>query len=760
MSAVHPQRRGSSDRVSDVVPAELVDQLTRACESREGHPISGGREIRFRCPVHAPDVHPSARWNPDKAVWRCDACEAGGGAFDLAGLLDVDVDRARPVDYHGRLSARLSVTPSSATATTSPAREERLRMPSRVVAVYAYGDELRVLRYEPKSFRPQHLVDGTWVVGRGPDPWPLYRQEHIPNDHDFWVHITEGERDADTLAAMEWIAVSPGSSTNPWLPTWTEALRQRHVVIHADNDEPGRKRASLIAGRLIAHAASVRVVQYPQQGPGGDVTDYLSDHTSEELEALIDGTPPLRVVPVPEPADGEHDLAVLPVRQAIVQTLSDIAPKPIDWLWRGWLPRGKITVLGGRPGEGKSTIALSLAATLSRGGKLPDGQQAPMGSTLLVLAEDDLADTVRPRLDAHGANASLIHAIEVVREADGKEKFLSLSEHVPELRIRVLEHNISCLVIDPLTAFLPKADRNAEGDVRDALMPLLKLAQETGIAVLGIMHIGKSTGTGRKPLQTLLGSTAFGAMARVVWMTADLPEDKQPAKGEDGTRTTHKIMGVVKSNVSQKPPPWVWCRPMDGAIRWLGRSDMSIEDVISGESSVKPIDEAQNFLREYLEDHARFAQDVKDEAKNRGIAEKTLYRAKEALKIVAIKSKGQGARWIWALAGRSQDVVESSSSEPPGEGSHPTDEEGEDGHFPEQVTIFPRTEDGQSGNVTTFPAESEDGHRSGSGHLPVPPLAEGEDGHLRGSTRAPARGDDAGASASRTPQPDDERLVF
>ena len=260
----------------------------------------GGREVRFRCPAHAPDTHSSARWNRDKAVWHCDSCGAGGGAVELARLLGV----ARPEPEPGPGRTGRTPEPGRTGRLPEPGRTGRLPGPGRIVAIYPYDAGRRVVRLEPKSFRPQHRVGdgdgGRWVTGRGDGDWPLYRQDTLPGDLAVTVHLTEGEKDADTLAGHGWCAVSPGASTNPWRTAWTAVLAGRPIVIHADHDAPGRKRAAEIAARLVGPAASVRVVAYADGPAGGDVSDYLATHP---LAALIDRIAAREPIPFPVPPD-------------------------------------------------------------------------------------------------------------------------------------------------------------------------------------------------------------------------------------------------------------------------------------------------------------------------------------------------------------------------------------------------------------------------------------------------------------------------
>ncbi len=341
--------------------------------------------------------------------------------------------------------------------------------------------------------------------------------------------------------------------------------------------------------------------------------------------------------------------------EAVVVSMASITPKPVDFLWPNWLARRKLHLIGGHPGDGKSTLTLAIASAFSRGGVLPDGADASVLNTLLVLAEDDLEDTVRPRIDLHRGDAKRIFAIKHVVDEKGNDRSLSLAAHVEEMRAVIVKHNIELVIIDPITSYLPKADRNAEGDVRDALMPLLRLIEETDIAVMGVMHIGKGGGQGRKPLQQLLGSTAFGAIARMVWMTGELPEDDQPAPGEDGVRETRKILGVVKSNISIRPPALEWSRPLDGPIRWYGKSQHSIDDILSG-TGEKKIDSALDNIEYQLRHGAKFQKLIESEAKDSGISAATLKRAYEQLRdkkhVRAFKEEGvSNGKWLWEWIG-------------------------------------------------------------------------------------------------------------
>lgn len=257
-----------------------------------------------------------------------------------------------------------------------------------------------------------------------------------------------------------------------------------------------------------------------------------------------------------------------------VVSLADVESRDVDWLWHRWLPLGKLTILGGHAGDGKSTLTAAIAALLSTGGTWPDGERAPQGKTLFMLAEDALGDTLKPRLILHGADCTQTLAIRAVRDADGRERGFSLAKHVDELEAAIVQHGISLVVIDPLSSFLQGADRNGE-DVRDILTPLVHLLDRRHVAGIGVMHVGKpgAGAAARRGLQMFLGATAFGALARTAWALAPAPTDDDPNR---------RVLGVVKSNLAMRPVNLAFTRSENMPIRWLGWTNDDIEALLSG----------------------------------------------------------------------------------------------------------------------------------------------------------------------------------
>ena len=196
-----------------------------------------------------------------------------------------------------------------------------------------------------------------------------------------------------------------------------------------------------------------------------------------------------------------------------------IRPQPISWLWPGWLAKGKLHILGGAPGTGKTTITLSLAAIVTRGGTWPDGSQClTPGRVVIWSGEDDPADTLVPRLMAAGADLSLVDFVGDVQQ-DGRARSFDPARDIEPLRDAIKRSGgASLLNVDPVVSAVA-GDSHKNSETRRALQPLVDVAGELGAALIGVTHFSKGT-SGREPLERITGSLAFGALARIVMVTA------------------------------------------------------------------------------------------------------------------------------------------------------------------------------------------------------------------------------------------------
>ena len=340
------------------------------------------------------------------------------------------------------------------------------------------------------------------------------------------------------------------------------------------------------------------------------------------------------------------------MRDSVVLTCgTDLTPEPYRWLWQYWLAMGKLHILAGAPGQGKTTIALAMAATITIGGRWPDGSRCAPGNVLIWSGEDDPADTLVPRLMAAGADRARCFFIEGARR-DGEVVPFDPARDLGQL-LEAIEKigGISLLVIDPVVSAVT-GDSHKNTEVRRALQPLVDLAAKCDCAVLGITHFAKG-GQGTDPAQRVVGSVAFTAVARVVMVAAKVKGD------EEGQDT--RILARSKSNIGpddggfqyhleqSEPLPGIhashiaWGKAVEGTAREL-LTDPDDGPQDEGAGSAK--EAAEEFLLELLKDGATATKHIQEQAKEAGISWATVRRASDAL---GVKKRPSNGSWYWQL---------------------------------------------------------------------------------------------------------------
>lgn len=376
-------------------------------------------------------------------------------------------------------------------------------------------------------------------------------------------------------------------------------------------------------------------------------------HLAERAKACPERsrTPGQPATPRPAPSPAERQCGRLQVGLALVQG-SSIQPKPIRWLWPGWLAKGKLHVIAGQPGTGKTSIALALAATVTAGGRWPDGTVADSGNVLVWSGEDDFHDTLAPRLLASGADLARCFFVGEMRSQEGRRPF-DPAQDMPALARAAREvGDIRLIVVDPIVSAIA-GDSHKNAETRRGLAPLVELAARLDCALLGISHFSKGT-AGRDPLERVTGSLAFGALARIVFAAFKQSEDdgggrcfcrvKSNIGPDDGgfqyDLTIENLVGhpgVTASYVA-------WGDAVEGSARvLLARAEAS-----GNPDEVSALDEACDFLAELLAEGPVAATKVQQEAEALGIAEKTLRRARKKLNLNVTKA-GMDGGWFWSL---------------------------------------------------------------------------------------------------------------
>ncbi len=365
--------------------------------------------------------------------------------------------------------------------------------------------------------------------------------------------------------------------------------------------------------------------------------------------------------------DGIEDTAakLASYAKAALTRGDSITPEPINWLWSGWLAAGKIHILGGQAGTGKTTLSLGLAAALTTGGRWPDGSRAPLGDAVIWSGEDDPTDTLVPRLLAMGADMRRVHFVSGLTE-DGKRRAFDPASDMEALAstLRGLG-TVRLLMVDPIVSAIA-ADSHKNAEVRRGLQPLADLAASLKVCLLGITHFSKGT-QGREPIDRITGSLAFAAVARVVLVAAkDAEHDRRifcRAKSNIGPDDGGFVYDLRQDELAGYPGLYasqvLWGEAIEGSARDI----LNTAEAQSEEGAAAS--DAQDWLRDFLTKGPELQKDVKAAAEAHCLSWATVRRAKKALSVESRKIGGEegrkGALWFWSLPGgqgaqKSQDA--------------------------------------------------------------------------------------------------------
>ena len=308
---------------------------------------------------------------------------------------------------------------------------------------------------------------------------------------------------------------------------------------------------------------------------------------------------------------------------------SEIEAEEIDWLWPSRIALGKLTLVVGPPGIGKSFLMCDVAARVSQGGLFPDGTQSTRGRIIYATAEDGAGDTIRPRLDAAGADVAMIYDATCVVVA-GEELEIRLDQHIGNIDATLADHpEVRLVVVDPLSAYLGAIDSHRDTEVRQILRPLARVAEERRVAIVGICHLSKKDAPSFA-INRVLGSIGFIAAAPMAWLVHPDPDDDE-----------RKLLLPLKGNIAVKATGLAYRIIHPGKLDWEELPVlMATEDVFDRQET--PRGEAKGSIEAILCDGPVKASEILKKAKADGIAERTLKTAKKELKIV---SRRAGSEW-------------------------------------------------------------------------------------------------------------------
>lgn len=336
-----------------------------------------------------------------------------------------------------------------------------------------------------------------------------------------------------------------------------------------------------------------------------------------------------------------------------VLCLADVKAKPIEWLWPNWIAIGKVSILAGEGGKGKSTILCDLAARTTRGIPWPDSAEASSpGDVIILAAEDDIEDTLAPRLIAAGADMSRVFNIRAVRNDDLSRRSFNLQADLGRLEAEIKSReNVRLVIIDPVSSYLGKGvDSHKNADVRSVLEPIGDMAARTRTAVLCNNHFSKVGGSANN---RMIGSVAFINYARAGFIVTPDAENEgrlllmpskmniAPIKYGLAYRIESALLSVDGTDVLTSRIAWESQPVKMSADEALAAHDSSSESK-TGKA------EATEYLRDALSGGARPASEIKQDATAAGITPKSLRTARKALG-VRLTKQGMSGGWVWDL---------------------------------------------------------------------------------------------------------------
>ena len=306
--------------------------------------------------------------------------------------------------------------------------------------------------------------------------------------------------------------------------------------------------------------------------------------------------------------------------------IEDIKCENVEWLWYPFVPYGKITIIQGDPGEGKTTLVLQMIAKLTKGESIINGETKEPINVIYQTAEDGLSDTIKPRLVAANADCSKVLVI------DDKETPLTMLD--VRLEKAIAETGARLVVLDPIQGFLgADVDMHRANEIRPVMKHIAEIAEKYRCAIILVGHMNKNS-NGKSSYRGL-GSIDFQAAARSVLIVGRV-------KGEPEVR----VVCHVKSSLAPEGKSIAFRLDKKEGFQWIGEYDVSVDDLLAADNRGQKVREAKEFLKEILKSGSMTQKEISEEAENHGIKNKTLWNAKSDLKVESVKI---GNQWFWML---------------------------------------------------------------------------------------------------------------
>lgn len=422
------------------------------------------------------------------------------------------------------------------------------------------------------------------------------------------------------------------------------------------NGDHSRQDSAIITLMLNEHLTPADVYTTFMQSPRGrDAESRKNGHCNDYMTRTIERAAAFITANPTKISIDFSNIKAKPTGTGLIVSMgNEVETEKVHWVWPGYIPAGKLTLIAGDPGMGKSTLVGDLIARISKGTFLPSGQRSITGTSLIASAEDSPEDTIIPRLIACGANLKKVGVIREVRDeknVDDESRYLCFPRDLALLRQTLISTGCRILVIDPLNAFIEKGvDTYKDQDIRRILHPLESIANETGTAIIIVAHLNKKEDA--STLYRVGGTIGFIGAARSVLAVSKLPDDTNVLFFLKGNLTkrpaslAYEIKQVRK--IKTENNTWLGENVVTSSgIRWLGEVDFN--PLAKGQTAIpeaRVLEEASDFLRQVLQQSPETETEaLYTEAKQAGISKGHLNRIKSNLGIIQTRRNG---KWYWS----------------------------------------------------------------------------------------------------------------
>ena len=519
-----------------------------------------------------------------------------------------------------------------------------------IEAVYDYTDingkvVHSSIRYRnPKGFsqrRPDPIKPGQWIYNLKDIQPVIYNLPSVAKaiKEEKPIFIVEGEKDADNLIKLGFTATTNPMGAGKWREHYSDYLLGAICYIIADNDKPGNEHAVNVAKLLKGKAKTVKMIdlkrEFPELPEKGDVSDFFTIAGGKDLHGCLELFKKM-VNDAAEFSEKGNDST----KKSGLVCISDITPQDVEWLWKPYIPLGKISLMRGDPGQGKTTVSLTLASIVSNGCAFPTESgftATEAGNVLYITAEDGLADTIAPRLIKAKANISRVFSYE-------ESTIEQLSFMNPKFEELIKEAKPRLVIVDPIQAYLGSTvDGHRANEVRPVMHHIGTLAEKYNCAIVLIEHMNK--GVGVKGLYRGLGSIDITAAARSILLVGSNPEDEND-----------KGIAHIKSNLARHGKVIGFSISDERGLEWNPNTTLT-SDILqgygggSGERTDHALEDAKDFLKDILTEGKQNSNDIYLTAKQYGISKRTLQRARDELDIDCKERQGFGKNTVvyWKL---------------------------------------------------------------------------------------------------------------